>query len=92
MEQGRGHQRHRRDHDRSREGEKLGRQLDQGYRHRADQDRGGRAGQGPLNHVTRLCAHDGQAGEPCRLRVVPDDDGSHVASLVTGCAQPARRP
>jgi hypothetical protein len=92
MEQGRGHQRHRGDRDRSREAEQLGRQLSQGRGDSADQDRGGRAGHGPLNHVAGLRAHAGQAGEPCRLRGVPDDDGSHVASLVTRCAQPARRP
>ena len=92
IEQGRGHQCHRGDRDRSREAEELGCQLEQGCGDSADQDRGGRAGHGPLNHVARLCADVGQAGEPCRLRVVPDDDGSHFASLVTSCAQPARRP
>lgn len=92
IEQRRGHQRNPGDRDRSREADKLDRQLEQGRADSADHDHGGHAGHSPLNHVARRCTHAGQAGQPCRLRVVPDDDGSHVASPVTCCAQPVRRP
>jgi hypothetical protein len=100
MEQGHGNQRERGDRDRSREAGNLHHQLEQGRADGADHDRSGRVVHCPLNHSARLGAHAGYAGQqPCRSRVVLDDDGSHFASpgyrydqLRTACPAARRLP
>jgi hypothetical protein len=59
---------------------------------RAYQDCSCRVGHCPLNHAAGLCAQAGDAGEPCWLRVLLDDDGRHFRPPVTdmtACVQRA---
>jgi hypothetical protein len=79
IEHGRGNQGDRGDRDRGRKAQNLSDQLEQSRADRADHDRSGHVGQSPPTQVARLGAYAGQASEPCRLRVLLDDDGSHYA-------------